>query len=346
MPTSTEEFQGSDGPEGEAEDLLRRVLRDPFQLEPSDAEDAEDLERHVSDWFTYLIQNFPLWSFQAARFASYHPADLPSAHPLGLIVESLFRDDGIDPNDPRVIEPLLREVQARRYRLNQGKAWHWSFLAEERLVLPGGSVSSSAFSYLMEDTGESPYDDPGRILSGLIEERDSKASAVERSQVQETIDDYLVTLGARRRPHRAPILPPDLLRGLVAEGTRIVEICWAVLPVSMSSRTHSLLSPFLEGVGDDEDSGTQLGAMNLWRRRLALPILSTPELLALDDPTGNGRDALLVQERVRLKSRRLAIWMLARRLRLDAATISRSAVNARDSENFRDSPNPVDAFVS
>lgn len=123
-----------------------------------------------------------------------------------------------------------------------------------------------------------------------------------------------------------------------------------MFPVSASGRTRSTLSGSLgfqeaDPLERDQPADAQtMDEVRLWSARLALPILSRPELLAVEDPSGKGRD-ILFKKRTRLKSRRLAIWFLARRLGMDASAISRKGVNARDSEKFKDIPNPVNAFV-
>ena len=61
--------------------LLERALADPFIL-LSD-EEAQEPPTHVDDWFRFLMEQFPLWAFQADEYRKFHSSALGTTYPLG-----------------------------------------------------------------------------------------------------------------------------------------------------------------------------------------------------------------------------------------------------------------------
>ncbi len=102
----------------------------------------------------------------------------------------------------------------------------------------------------------------------------------------------------------------------------------------MNARTASEL---------DGQGVTSSDQQQLWTARLVLPVLSQPEILALQDPTGKGKDQWA--PKVRLKARRLAVWIIAHRLGLEGKTVAYKAIRRSAAQDFEGWPNPIEAFL-
>ena len=105
-----------------------------------------------------------------------------------------------------------------------------------------------------------------------------------------------------------------------------------MFPVTVNVKTAELLA-----------SQGEFKNHKLWCARLSLPILSAPEILALQSEVqkvsrrtpGSGAYPT---------SLRFTIWVVAHRLGLAASTTARKALHTSAPQYFVDRSNPIDAF--
>ena len=321
------------------EELLSEVLAEPFAFLSRDEGLTESPLIH--QWYGYLAGTFRLWSWQSWRFAVLQDTELPSTHPLGILIDSLRSDDV---GDRRELSPLESNLNARRLDIADE---HYSGLSPCLVwdgEWPGGAAGFLAFENLYDftdyeyATGDlaSPYEDIGRELMRLVEARDTarrNENDEALHEAEERLEDFERSLGARLgrgRPREGP--SELLLQTLFEEGCELLGLLWHIFPFEVSDRTHDLLSRF----EPSEDERV------LWAARLALPQLSRPELRALRDPEERGWTAL---RGIDPSPQRLCVWILSRRLSLEPVYVARRTVGARASETFEDASNPVDRFT-
>ena len=143
-----------DDANAEGKTLLEKALADPFVLLPS--EEAQEPPTHVEDWFNFLIERFPLWSFQPEAFSALHSASLPSTYPLARFVYSICVDERIRTHVP--MGELEANLDLRRLGLHDLAAPDW-VSALERADCPG---SDGTPSFLPNRVGVFP---PTEVLS-------------------------------------------------------------------------------------------------------------------------------------------------------------------------------------
>ena len=90
-------------PKADLELLFRQVLDDPMGLQGDD---------HIRVWMDALLREYPLWSFQPWSYARHQPSSRPGTYPLQLLVDSILRDDAVDPH--RWIDPLPKMLDEVR----------------------------------------------------------------------------------------------------------------------------------------------------------------------------------------------------------------------------------------
>lgn len=312
--------------EVDSRQLLARALQDPFG----------DASASVREWLLFLMRQYPLWAFQRHRFASLQVLkNLPATHPLPLIIESILGDDGIEGRPA----PVSAELDRRRYALLSGELparWDTEDVRRYPQFLP------FVFSlvYVPQDGRESRnrgslYEELGRELVQLIEARDrALPKTVGRVKAEEGLQNLLRRIGALRPRGKPPeIVVNPLLKELMKEGRALLGLCWTTLPVEMSDRVVEAL----------ERLRVPRSEMPLWIRRLCLPVLSRPEILAMED------QARIAAEWKKGKGfkptpRTLATWMLARRLGLPATAVARRLFDSESPKYFRFKANPIDPF--
>lgn len=334
MPTSTEE----------AKMLLERVLREPFEFfEPSD----EVFDFHVHRWFKYLIRESPCWTWQAHSFQF---SALPTTYPLDLIVKSILRDDR--PSEHGSREPdqlhLLGHLFGRRHGLAYGEVPPSVTIdLSVQPVLLGGPLSfhpADLHRFVPDaEPGEmaelNPYEDIGRELVWLIEARECARAAGDEEALSEAnadLDSFLQETTAKLRQRRPPEGPGErILETLSTEGRRLFEPLWEAFPSEISERTDDLLDSL--GVAEEERT--------LWAARLTLPILSKPEIEALQFEIE--QSASWSRASGRPTPRRFTIFVLAHRLGMEPSTVARRAAGGSGGayEEFQYAVNPIDAFL-
>jgi hypothetical protein len=199
---------------------------------------------------------------------------------------------------------------------------------------------------LWDDEGpageQSPYDEVGRRLVELLDTRRYAKPGNEYRVASRFLNEFLTEIDVRHgKGTRQKGPPPNLVAALFAEGKQLLSLCWDIFPFSISRRSEEVLRQALGDAGDD----TPVEELCLWSARLALPVLSCPEILALKSQREEARS--MGKQGWRPTPRRFAVWVLARRLRLDAKTLARKVLNAAESVQFDPQlrPNPVDQFV-
>jgi hypothetical protein len=180
---------------------------------------------------------------------------------------------------------------------------------------------------------DAEYADVGRELMRLVDDVDRAVDADEREAPREALKQYQKEIAKRRRgsPRKGP--RDELLRALASEGDQLLELLWLTLPSKISQRTDQLLATHKVARSD----------RNLWAFRLALPILSKPEIQALRDPSETGWTK---RRGIKPSPTRLCTWILSRRLGMKPVSLARKTLGARASETFEGIANPVDAFTS
>ncbi len=321
--------------EEDAKALLDQTLRDPLAGYP---------ETRVPEWFNLLIRRFPLWAFQRFSYLKLQQSGLPTTHPLPLIVESILKDEGLRPDKERSLNPLPTTLDRRRISIAYGfpESWRSSYQ-----LMPGGPCLFREVPDLSNPNFEDmdppdapgwyvpPYVETGLELVRLVEARESARDKKGRQEARNALDEFLASVAAKLGKGR-PAAGPSVatLKALIAQGRELLQLCWEIFPLDVSDTTQEILAA--KDVSDPE-------AQRLWAARLALPILSLPEILALKDQSGRARTWGKRAERP--TPRRLTVWLLAHRLRMHADTVARKALGADASQYFRGKPNPVDAFL-
>ncbi len=321
------------GPDPKA--LLAATLRDPFADKPATP---------VRNWFNFLIEHFPLWSFQPEAFSALHSTSLPSTYPLARFVYSIGVDEQIRTHVP--MEELEANLDLRRLGLHDLAAPDW-VSALERADHPGGGATPR---FLPDRVGALPptevlslrgfnsiYEEIGFDILGVVEDLQFAVDKRGRQEAKRAKDDYLRSIGtelASRGPKDGP--PEALLEQLKEEGRGLFNLCWKVFDVNVSDATAKILRA--AGASSSEE-------VDQWAARLALPVLSGPEILALR--AESSKAALLVGKRAKNKptALRFTIWVLAHRLGATAAAIARKLGSPSGVKYFR-RPSPIKPYLT
>ena len=327
--------------------LLTRVLQDPLGL---------DSAHHVREWMQSLKAHVPLWSFQAWAYKGLHrrakaqalgkpawreksalswPYALPTAYPLQVIVDAVVADEGL--RDSQHLTALEHCVDVRRTRLAD---WHaltspsdpdWS---PKRQPFPPEFTSFSAREKALEidaaseyDTADpspyqSPYEGIGELFVKYVEDwiaaRDKSERKKRRRKVNRLPNRVAAELGVvvKKKLPEGPRL--DVLQALVAQGKLLAEVCWDVFPVTVSEDTAAVFAE--QGVRDSVEQ-------QVWAVRLAFPVLSRREIEALKVYCASGASWRRGLGRHRKPTPRLfAVWILGRRLGLNARSLARKVL--------------------
>lgn len=309
-----------------AKQLLEAALANPFGYE------------EVRAWFDYLCREFPLWSFQAWRYAELQRSKLPSNYPLQLIIASMCSDDGVESGQE--LSPLEAALDYRRYWLSDRGRYGLLITSSrggtrptwERHPLHPGPARFARVRPLPEDPLFDPEDPTsyGRHEREIVRQLAASSEGVDAPAKFQRI---LRELGLRRRRGPPAAVPPGTCKALVREGKQLFESCWELTDIAPSPQTKGVLAA--EGV-DDAD------AQQRWSTRLALPVLSRCELLALKaerrEETARRKTLPGVHPPTAV---RFVVWVVAHRLGLDASTLTRKA-RGHDAAYFKDRKNPID----
>lgn len=307
-----------------AQRLLAATLREPFP--------ATRRADYVSEWIDYLAETWPLWSFQRARYVELEGSGWFSTEALRQIVHTLRSDDGVA--KLKKLSPLETELDHRRYRFARAVLPNVAIpalpLASDELR--SGSCLFCRLHFLgLEPEGgyAEEYEKVGlQFMLHVVKLRNSAKGA--RARAERGILRFARSLakqGRRGRRQEGPSKP--LLKALVAEGRELIEVCW-----------HALGSPWPAASQPFRRLGLRDAEIRDWSARLALPVLSSCQITALCaeisraatwPSTKGGRPT----------ARRFTIWVLSRRLKLDARSLARKALGTAASERFR-GQNPID----
>ena len=307
--------------------LLRDVLIDPFGLTD---------ELLIGRWLNELVANFPLLSFQSSKFAEYCPESVPVTYPLQIFINSIFTDDGISTAHQQQVDPPLSGVDRRRSALASAE-----YDELGRVSFYGGSAPDllptfTAFVNMAEPTeivgdddgnveSRSAYEEIGRELVWHLNALEAASTGATRKTAEKELKAFLqavttASTGGRMRtgPH------PDLAKALSRELRELLQVAIDALPFTASVPTCNLLKS--QGVADAE--------VTLWVLRLAFPVLSKVELgVLLDSVNPTARPKFRGGKPT---PRRLAVWILARRLGMDTKSFGRRVCGSTDEIYFSD----------
>ncbi len=331
-----------------AKQLLEAALANPFGNE------------EVREWLGYLAREFPLWSFQSWRYAELQSSDLPTNYPLQGMIESMCRDEGLEPGESILLERLDVFLDYLRYTLAD-------YGREKRASTAPAIVRVATDWFLKDPTRQSlsrfnrihalpepwEYSDPkdpeaslyaahyaaiGRRLVRLVEAREyTVPGTAERQKAEEEMQRFQGSLGVRladKRPDTGP--PKATLCQLVDQGTDLLAACWNALDTQAGALAKELLA----------DAGaTDPAKQLLWTRRLALPVLSLPEIRALGAEIERSRTWGIRPDRP--TPQRMALWILEHRLGVYAETLARKAKGSNSARFFQGHrhENPIRKFL-
>lgn len=333
--------------------LFRAACRDPFGLAQ-----ANLLDR----WFQHVVEHFPLWTFQAWAHAKLVTAPHLSDEPLQAMMRSVCTDEGLPVGQRVPLRPLEKLLDERRYWLvdngrfggslgslpTQARGPH----AAQTVTVPG-PFSGSAFNrlrplrapeYANDDGGPDytkAFERLGRELVERIEAWVRGRSTTERRRARTEVDNYVralcVQLGAPRG-RGAPRVGPSktVLAKLAREGAKLFRTVWQPVGEGMVVPTPAALKRF-------RTLGVSRSDSRMWALRLALPVLSAQETAAL---SSQAAEAFSTRWGPRPTAWRFAVWVLAHRLRLDAAQVARKASGSEAQRYFRARSSPIPAALS
>ena len=314
------------------------MLADPFAL-PSD-EEAHGPADCVCEWFQFLVEKFPLWAFQPFSFADLHGTHPPQTYPLRLMIRSMLDDDGKS-SEFQHLEPLPALVDLIRYSMlhRHVPIIEWVTQgSDEKPCLPDGP--SRFLPWLASGSTSQPHgqDDFVGVSALLLELLDNRASARTDDEIKEaqtTLDDFLEDLAPP--PTRKKLVETDqvdLLEPIVAQGVSLLKVCWDVFTFDIPDGTREMLSAH---------DVTTRQMQQRWAVRLMLPFLSCHEILALETESEQQRSYKPEKGKSYPTPEQLAVWILARRLNLEALQLGRYTLSATTAyKHFDNEPNPVD----
>jgi hypothetical protein len=288
--------------------LFRQVLEDPFGLKTRD---------HIDQWHYLLMSEFPLWPFQAWAYDAILRPRIPSNYPHQRMIDSIVADDGMAargllPGKPKLLEPLELAVDNRRYALaSQGRygpgTGKLSSSARQLLPLQAAQSQFNRLYPLAEPADDDAIYNIGRKAIHQLEHWLANRGKEAIAQRDRFWKDLAQELGIVIKRGRPAALVGTLLQDLTNQGHQLMELCWTSRSL-VTQKTVKVLKD--QGVTTEEE-------IELWAARLALPVLSLPEIESLREQPTKASDGR------RPTPRRFAIWLLEHRLGIDATTIAR-----------------------
>jgi hypothetical protein len=287
-------------------------------------------------WARELPARYPFWSLQPRRYAALNKTDLPTTYPLPKLVKSIAGDEEGLVSPDGMVEGLPALIDARRCKLCRGDSWGPEYVervgegryevSSIQLGLRFPSIVDGPILAFNEPDTEytiggyySPYEEIGMELVSLVEAREAASGTSEGAEAQDRLDEFLGRVAGRARG-RPTSLRDDVGRALFEEGRSFVAVCWEALvtPIALHDDTRAVLAALGVAEADHELSALQL----------ALPNLSTRELLALRDRARavNNRTAPSTSVEG------FTVHVLAHRLRVGVSTVSRKVFDGWTAE--------------
>jgi hypothetical protein len=335
----------------DAGQLLALALENPFG-------------EHLQEWFNYLIREFPLWAFQARVYSHLQKfkarrtdgveieISSPSCYPLRLIVESILSDEEVAADN--LLVGLKSEVFQRRYDLASGTVrsrfresasgtiefddWYNRFRPENVCDLEGFTNQP--------DSGSGGYGTQhyriGRQLLECVEDwvyaGDKNARGRADRQLTNLRCQLARELGVVIKKGKLPEGPtPAILSPLFQQGRRLTQLIWEkIRAFQVSQEAQQVLAG--QNVAEAK--------FELWTARLALPVLSRAEILAMKAESAKS-PRWTRRQGPRPTPRRFVIWVLAHRLGMQASSLAQKVLSATEKEKryFRRT-NPIKAFLN
>ena len=305
------------------------------------SEEVQELPTHVWEWYQFLIARFSLWTFQPSFYAHLHGTHLPQTYPLRLMIRSVIKDDG-DSTEFQELRPLPALVDHIRYSMLHGYVPMISGVtvgSDELPRLPDGP--SRFLPSLASGISSQPdwRDDFVGVSAQLLELLDNRASARTRDEIKEaqnTLDGFLEDLAPPPTSFKLVVTNQlHLLKPIVAQGVDLLKVCWDVFTFDIPDGTRNMLHAHRVTSGQMQQR---------WAVRLMLPILSRHEILALETESQQQRSYKPEKGKSYPTSEQLAVWIVARRLNLEARPLARYTLTATTAyKHFKKTePNPVD----
>ncbi len=264
-------------------------------------------------------------------------------------LSSVLQDEGWDGLylPPPTNNPLVHNLAARRWELAKPQSSSTSScLARET---EGGWRLAGRYDFgtladpdpvIEKDeggvTGVFTYQEVfGHEFVARLEALLGATGAEDRAAARDELDTFLVDVGARPPAHRRDEDPPGpALREMFTQLRHLLELLWMPLgEVGTAERARAILDAHKVSEADRHQ----------WCLRLAVPALSWPELQAVMDQQEQAASwGKLMQLPT---ARRLAVWILARRLGSPPARIANKVGAGSDWDYFNEATNPVDPFA-
>jgi hypothetical protein len=256
------------------------------------------------------------------------------------MIRSVVNDDG-NSSEFQQLGPLPALVDNERYSmLHGGGPIICSVTGSDGLPrLPDGP--SRFLPSLASGSSTRPdwQDEFVGIAAFLLELLDNRASARTDDEIQEaqnTLDDFLEDLAPPPTSLKLVVTNQlHLLKPIVAQGVELLKVCWDVSTLDIPDGTRKMLRAH---------KVTRRQMQQRWAVRLMLPILSRHEILALEIESEKQRSYKPKEKKSYPTAQQLAVWILARRLNLEARPLARYTLTATTAyKHFKKTePNPVD----
>ena len=294
----------------------------------------------VGEWFQFLIEHFRLWAFQPSAYTHVQGTGLPPTYPLRMMIRSVISDDG-NSSEFQQLGPLPALVDNERYSmLHGGGPIICSVTGSDGLPrLPDGPsrfLPSLASGISTRPDWQDEFVGIAAFLLELLDDRASSRTRNEISKAQKTLDDFLEDLAPPPSSKKLVVTNQrHLLEPIVAQGVDLLKVCWDVFTFDIPDGTRNMLHAHRVTSGQMQQR---------WAVRLMLPILSRHEILALETESQQQRSYKPEKDKSYPTAEQLAVWILARRLNLEARPLARYTLTATTAyKHFKKTePNPVD----
>ena len=180
---------------------------------------------------------------------------------------------------------------------------------------------------------DSEHEQIGQELARLVEARESARDESEKEKAQKDLDGFLkslaVTKSSKKLPETAKL---KILKPLVEQGVELLNKCWNVFLDEASVETRRALAA--EQVTDPD-------MQHQWAVRLTLPVFSHREILFLKAQSEEQRAWTPPKGGSVPSPQQLTIWIVSRRLRMDARRLARYTLSRQTAYKHFDGPNPI-----
>jgi hypothetical protein len=307
--------------------MLLGALANPF----------EGHEFHISRWYSAVVKHLPLAAFQAHYYARWQHGENPSTYPLPQFIRSIAEDESIV-SKRHTLTSLEATLDDRRNRISNGAPVHvreiWT-PGEPLCLYPSSPLFSTyppdlaGYEVTDDDGGGgyvSPYEDVGRELVELVDNLKYALTKASRREASAQLRSFHNRLLGWDGPGRHPKFPnTDVLKALAGEFTNLLQLLRGIcLPPAPAAVLIAL-----------SDAGATDGEYDLWRWRLALPILSRLELQVLDTKVMSCASGVS-----RAVYRRFAIQIMSHRLQVLPADLARRISGSEAAARLADVESP------